>query len=218
MESDHKPLEMIHQKSLASMPPRFQRMLLQLQWYNVTIRYKPGKDMLFADALSRCPSWTSGEINLDMRVDYIAFNKTWIAKLNEAIQEDPILSTVYQLTQQGWSHQRIHTLWMARAHWDSRHELSIDEGLLLKGPHIVIPSCLHEEYLETSPWPPFSYQGSTECLLTFLLTWLGCRHTGLHEKMPGMCPKITPSQRVTTSSWCVTAALGTHSNGSLLCE
>ena len=31
VESDHKPLEMIHQKSLASAPPRLQCMLLQLQ-------------------------------------------------------------------------------------------------------------------------------------------------------------------------------------------
>ena len=31
VESDHKPLEMIHQKSLASAPPILQRMLLQLQ-------------------------------------------------------------------------------------------------------------------------------------------------------------------------------------------
>ena len=56
VESDHKPLEMIHQKSLASAPPRLQRMLLQLQRYDVTIRYRPGKEMLLADALSRCPS------------------------------------------------------------------------------------------------------------------------------------------------------------------
>ena len=56
VESDHKPLEMIHQKSLASAPPRLQRMLLQLQRYDVTIRYRPGKEMLIADALSRCPS------------------------------------------------------------------------------------------------------------------------------------------------------------------
>ena len=56
VESNHKPLEMIHQKSLASTPPRLQRMLLQLQRYNVTIRYRPGKEMLLADALSRCPS------------------------------------------------------------------------------------------------------------------------------------------------------------------
>ena len=56
VETDHKPLEMIHQKNLTSAPPRLQRMLLQLQQYNVTIRYRPGKEMLLADALSRCPS------------------------------------------------------------------------------------------------------------------------------------------------------------------
>ena len=106
VESDHKPLEMIHQKSLASAPPRLQRMLLQLQRYDVTIRYRPGKEMLLTDALSRCPSRASGEIKLDMRVDYIAFSKAWIAKLKETMREDPILGTVYQLTQQGWPHQR----------------------------------------------------------------------------------------------------------------
>ena len=148
VESDHKPLEMIHQKSLASAPPRLQRMLLQLQRYDLTIKYKPGKDMLLADALSRCPTRGSEEIKLDMRVDYVAFNKAWIAKLKEATREDPITGTVYQLTQQGWPHQRRHTPRMARAYWDFRDELSTDDGLLLKGPRIVIPSCLREEYLE----------------------------------------------------------------------
>ena len=139
---------MIHQKSLASALPRLQQMLLQLQRYDVTIRYRPGKEMLLADALSRCPSRASGEIKLDMRVDYIAFSKTWIAKLKDTTREDPILGTVYQLTQQGWPHQRRHTPRMARAYWDFRDQLSTDEGLLLMGPRIVIPSCLCEEYLQ----------------------------------------------------------------------
>ena len=104
--------------------------------------------MLLADALSRCPSQASGEIKLDMRVDYIAFSKTWIAKLKDTTREDPILGTVYQLTQQGWPHQRRHTPRMARAYWDFRDQLSTDEGLLLMGPRIVIPSCLREEYLQ----------------------------------------------------------------------
>ena len=139
---------MIHQKSLASAPPRLQRMLLQLQRYDVTIRYRPGKEMLLADALSRCPSRASGEIKLDMRVNYIAFSNAWIAKLKETTREDPILGTVYQLTQQGWPHQRRHTPRMARAYWDFRDQLSTDKGLLLMGPRIVIPSCLWEEYLQ----------------------------------------------------------------------
>ena len=104
--------------------------------------------MLLADALSRCPSRTSGEIKLDIRVNYIAFSKAWIAKLKETMKEDPILGTVYQLTQQGWPHQRRHTLQMVRAYWDFRDQLSTDEGLPLMGPRIVIPSCLPEEYLQ----------------------------------------------------------------------
>ena len=110
----------------------------------MTIRYKPSKDMLLADAMSRCPSRSSEKIKLDMRVDYIAFNKTWIAKLKEY----SILSTVYQLTQQGCPHLRRHTLQMARVYWDFGDELSTNDGLLLKVPYIVILSCLHEEYLE----------------------------------------------------------------------
>ena len=74
-ESDHKPLEMIAMKNLANVPPRLQRMLLELQRYDVTIKYRPGKEMQLADALSRCPARASQEIKLDMRVDYIAFTK-----------------------------------------------------------------------------------------------------------------------------------------------
>ena len=36
----------------------------------------------------------------------------------------------------------------ARAYWDFRDQFATDEGLLLMGPCIVIPSCLQEEYLE----------------------------------------------------------------------
>ena len=38
-ESDHKPLEMIAMKNLVNVPPHLQRMLLELQRYNVTIKY-----------------------------------------------------------------------------------------------------------------------------------------------------------------------------------
>ena len=80
--------------------------------------------MLLTDAMSRCLSYSSEKIKLDMRVYNIAFNKTWIAKLKEAIWEDLILSTVYQFTQQGWPHQRRHTSQMARVYWDFRDHLS----------------------------------------------------------------------------------------------
>ena len=113
-ESDHKPLEMIAMKNLVNVPPHLQRMLLELQRYNVTIKYRPGKEMQLADALSRCLARASQEIKLDMQVDYIAFTKPWIEKLKDSTQRDPILATVYQLTQQGWPHQRRHVPRLAR--------------------------------------------------------------------------------------------------------
>ena len=104
-ESDHKLLEMIAMKNFTNAPPRLQRMLLELQRYDVTIKYRPGAQMQLADTLSHCPARASPKIKLDMRVDYTALTKPWIEKLKDSTQRDPILGTVYQLTQQGWPHQ-----------------------------------------------------------------------------------------------------------------
>ena len=43
--NDHKPLEMIFRKPLASAPMRLQKMLLRHQWYNLKVCYRKGKDM-----------------------------------------------------------------------------------------------------------------------------------------------------------------------------
>ena len=53
VESDHKPLESIMRKPLAAAPPRLQRMILQLQRYDISIEHKPGKQIPVADTLSR---------------------------------------------------------------------------------------------------------------------------------------------------------------------
>ena len=56
VESDHKPLGMICPKNLTATLPRLQRMLLRLQEYDMVIKYRPGKEMLLADGLSRFPN------------------------------------------------------------------------------------------------------------------------------------------------------------------
>ena len=126
-ESDHKPLKMIAMKNLVNAPPCLQRMLLELQRYDVTIKYRPGNQMQLVDALSCCLVRASQEIKLDMQVDYIAFTKPWIEKLKDSMQRDLILVTVYQLTQQGWLHQRRHVPCLAWRYWDFRDELSTDD-------------------------------------------------------------------------------------------
>ena len=60
---------------------------------------------------------------------------------------DCFITRQYQLTQQGWPHQRRHVPRLARRYWDFRDELSTDDGMLLKGPRLIIPGELQEEYL-----------------------------------------------------------------------
>ena len=53
IETDHKPLITIVKKPLHAAPARLQRMLLQLQRYDLEFVYKRGKDLFVADTLSR---------------------------------------------------------------------------------------------------------------------------------------------------------------------
>ena len=49
-------------------------MFLRLQQYDMVITYRPGKEMLLADALSHLPSRANNsEIKLDLRVNAISF-------------------------------------------------------------------------------------------------------------------------------------------------
>ena len=46
IETDHKPLESIMKKPLGAAPPRLQRMMLQVQKYDLAVRYVPGTQIL----------------------------------------------------------------------------------------------------------------------------------------------------------------------------
>lgn len=52
VESDHKPLENIFRKPMSQTPPRLARFLLQLQKYDIVVRYQPGKNQFLSDTLS----------------------------------------------------------------------------------------------------------------------------------------------------------------------
>ena len=73
VESDHKPLEIFHKKSLASTPPRLQRMLLCLQHYDVSIKYRPGKEMVLVDSLLHLSPIPDKEIHLEQLIYAVQF-------------------------------------------------------------------------------------------------------------------------------------------------
>ena len=101
--NDHKPLEMIQKKPIHAAPPCLQRMLLRLQKYYYNIIYKPGKEMVLADRLSRFPSRNENlPIELHHNIHHITFTQDKINIICSSTERDPILHTVYFLTLNGW--------------------------------------------------------------------------------------------------------------------
>ena len=91
MVTDHKPLVTICHKPLHTAPPRLQRILLKIQGYGYQIQYRPGTEMILADALSRFPNpQNNGEIPLDLRVDNVD-----ICLVNFAMGKRLARNTVY---------------------------------------------------------------------------------------------------------------------------
>ena len=138
--NDLKPLEMITKKPIHAAPPRLQRMLLRLQKCDYMLIYKPGKEITLADRLSRFPSNKENIlIELHQNIQHLTFTSNRINILGCSIERDPILSTVYRFTLNGWPDRISKVPRIARQFWGARDKLSIEEGLSMKGNCICIP-------------------------------------------------------------------------------
>ena len=148
IESDHKPLEMISAKALTSAPARLQRMLLRLQRYDYQIKYRPGKEMTLADGLSRLPRPSTDEhIELNVKVCFVQFSSRRLCELREAISSDETLTRLSKYIIQGFPERQRDAHHSIHPYWSFRDELSIENGLILKGKQLLIPEVLYDQYL-----------------------------------------------------------------------
>ena len=92
--SDHKSLEQISMKNLADAPVCLQRMLLRLQDYDFTIKYRLGEELVIADTLSRYSPEDTPEILLDISVNHVYIHAEKKRDYQLAIKDDPLLSAL----------------------------------------------------------------------------------------------------------------------------
>ena len=117
LESDHKPLEMINLKNLAAAPQRLQRMFLRVQPYDFVLRYRPVKQMVLADAMSRQPSSESTQINLDVQVSIVQFSTTKLQAIREATQADDEVCALRAVIVDGWPESQRQLASPLRPYW-----------------------------------------------------------------------------------------------------
>ena len=156
VETDHKPLIPIFKKPLYAAPPRLQRMLLQLQRYDLDVTFKPGSQIHVADTLSRnfvqdtFPEFAKG---MNAHVHTILSSIPISDRKLEEVRRETELHEQLQLLRDtildGWPDARNSCPPKIVDFWNHRDELSYIDGLLLKGSKIVIPRSLRTKILES---------------------------------------------------------------------
>ncbi|XP_029648387.1 uncharacterized protein K02A2.6-like [Octopus sinensis] len=149
IETDHRPLEQIHRKNLMKAPARLQRLLLRLQTYDYDIRYKPGKDLILAYALSRLSSHDKHEMEgLSIKVHHIVnVTTTKLAEIKEETSKDEELQLLTQMVIQGWPEKRHQVQPLIREYWAIHDDISVENGILMAGSRIIIPKSMQKEIL-----------------------------------------------------------------------
>ena len=145
IESDHKPLEMILNKHIATAQLRLQRMLLKIQNYQLKIKYRPGKELILADAFSRDPSHKQEENTQTKQCHRITINLITMTPQTEtaiilASQLDPLHDSIREYISKGWPNDRSHLKKDIYPYWPYRDELIYHHGLIYKGLSVLVPS------------------------------------------------------------------------------
>ena len=198
VESDHKPLEAIFKKHLSSAPPRIARMMLRIQKYDAQIKYVLGKGIPIADALSRISSCYGEAVQgLDVSVHevhlHLNVSPTQLIQIREETDKDTTLSALREIIMRGWPEKRSSCPAYPHAYWNYRDELTVADGLILKGARIVIPESLQPDVLKQLH---YAHQGAEKCKLRAKgsVFWANINH--YIEELVTSCPPCQRHQKL----------------------
>ena len=141
---------MIHKKSLASTPQRLQRMLLRLQHYDVIIKYRPGASV---------PSLTK---RFTLNNHAVQFTDDKLQQLKLESESDPEVTAIRNIITDGWPDSAKQLPKNLREFWSCKDELSVEDGLVLKGERVLIPTTMRSYILRNIH---AGHQGMEKCKL-----------------------------------------------------
>jgi len=149
IQTDHKPLVLFFtSKSLDELSVRVQRFRLRLMRFNFTVSHVPGKDLVVADTLSRAPV-SSGvaddeefqrdvEAYINLTVQQLPAFEHRLQEIMAKQQECDTCKILIQYCHENWPHHS-HIARCAKPYLSVAAELSVCNGLLLRGDIIVVP-------------------------------------------------------------------------------
>lgn len=146
--TDHKPLVSIVVKPLSKAPRRLQSMLLRTQAYDYTLSYRPGTQIPVADALSRAPTTTQPPDTEFENVNSLAlspFNPQRLSEIKQATASDDTLVQLMDTVVKGWPNEKSKLPVCITPYFDYRDELTVQDGIVLRGERVVIPTSMRKD-------------------------------------------------------------------------
>ena len=150
IETDYKPLETLFKRCLSSVPQRLQKMMMQLQRYDLKVVYKKGSELYLADTLSRAHM---EEIAPEEEDGYEVLMVTPVAShrmvaLKKETASDPQLAKIISTLKNGWPESLKETDPEIQEFFNFREQLIVQDDIVYKGEKIVVPASLRPEYLK----------------------------------------------------------------------
>ena len=147
--SDHKPLESILKKPLASAPRRLQGMMMRLQRYDVTVSYERGKNMFLADLLSRAylpksPEPEDKEFEFIKMAICVPISDPRLEEIRQETRADESMQVLTKVILQGWPDDKSSVPPITLPYFNQRDELTVQNGLIFRGERVVVPKKLRE--------------------------------------------------------------------------
>ena len=204
LEMDQKPLEAILSKSLNQATARLQRILTQTFPYYFTVCHIPGPMNQLADCLSRLGNQNDNiklpKLYIYQITSQLKARSDTLNQLCIATQEDDKLILLKHTITNGWPNSIKEVPLEIQASWTFCEELTIEDGLVLKGIQIVIPKNKHKHIL-TLIHEGHSGLGKCKLQCKNMVYWLGINEQ--LEKLVLNCVCSTQGQKANKLQTCL---------------
>ena len=158
IETDHKPLVPLFslKKGLDELPLRLQRFRLRMLRYSFSISHVPGKSLAVADTLSRAPSAEPTPVEEEFQRDttsyvssilsHIPATERRVAEIKQHQHQDEVCKQLMEFCLTKWpAKQNLSD--KVRPYYGVAQEMSVVDGLLLRGNRLIIPQSLRQDIL-----------------------------------------------------------------------
>lgn len=180
--TDHKPLVPIFEKEIWQTPLRVQRILHRIKPYSFTLTFAPGcsKILAIADCLSRAPvgapdgSWSDNvQEHVVASIEALPVSQPRLDEIRRHLAANPDMVRLASYIQNGFPESKDEIPASLGPFWCERADLSVANGLLMKGSRLFIPPELRRRVLSLAHDSTHLGQVKTKELLRQSMFWPG---------------------------------------------